>query len=177
MTIIINAHIVLIALVLAVLLIGLILPKRKSAQRIFQLNSDPEAVWDLLMNHARQAKWRPGLKKVEIIAQAPDREAWTEYPVKGQPVTFKIRNKSAFTRVELDIIRAAAFGMVRVVELREAGFYQTIVTITEYTEVANPFTRVLVHFLFNPDETLERYAGDITAEMQRKNNRLESQTS
>ncbi len=177
MTIIINAHIVLIALVMTVLLIGLILPKRKSAQRIFQLNSDAEAVWDLLINHARQIKWRSGLRKVEIIGQTPDPEAWTEYPVKGRPVTFKIRNKSALARIEMDIIRAAAFGTVRVVELKKAGFYQTIVTITEFAEVANPFTRVLVHFLFNPDETLERYAGDITSEMQKQNNRLESQTS
>jgi len=174
---IINAHIALIALVLVVLLIGVLQPKRKSAQRIFQLNSDPKGIWDLMMDHSRQLKWRKGLKRVDIVDPSRDHETWTEYPVKGNPVTFKIREKTPFSRVELDVIRSAAFGTVRVVEFRKVGFCQTVVTITEYEEVANPFTRVLVHILFNPDETLAQYARELTAEMQICNNRPESQTS
>jgi len=177
MTAIINTHIALIVLVLVVLFIGILQPRRKTAQRIFQLNADPEELWNIITDHARQIKWRTGLKKVEILAQNPDREAWTEYPVAGRPVTFRIRNQVPYSRIEMDIIRSGSFGTVRIVEIRKVGFYQTVVTLTEYADIANPFTRVLVHFLFNPDEPLARYAGDLTAEMQKKLNRLESQTS
>jgi hypothetical protein len=174
---IIAIHIGLVFLALLVFFVGLFLPKTKSAQRAVEFSAVPEEIWDIVTNIDLQARWRTDLEKVEIVERTPEYEVWTEYPKSGTPLTFKTRKKRPFDRYEMEIARSTVFSGSRIIELKDLNIDTTRVTISEHAEIKNPFMRVLAHLSFNFGATIDRYVTDLAAELTRKQERLESQTS
>jgi len=174
---IIAIHIGLVLLALLVFSVGLFLPKTKSAQRVVEFNAVPEEIWRIVTEIDQQPQWRTDLKKVDILERTPEYDVWTEYPSNGAPLTFKTRKKIPFDRYEMEIARSTVFSGRRIIELDGLNIDVTRVTIAEQAEIKNPFMRVLAHLSFDFGRTIDRYIRDLTAELKRKQERMESQTS
>lgn len=177
MNTLIAVHVGLVLLALLVFVVGLFLPKTKSVLRVMELSAVPEEIWDIVTNIELQVRWRTDLKNVEIVERIPEHEMWTEYPKSGAPLTFKTKEKRPFDRYEMEIARSTVFSRRRVIEFKALTIDVTRVTIAEYAEIRNPFMRVLAHLSFDFGRTIDRYAQDLAAEVTRKWERMESQTS
>lgn len=177
MTTLITIHVILLVFVLIVFLIGLFLPKRTTVARSATVNALPEEIWRVATDREQQPRWRPGLKKVEIRENGSGRTAWIEYPTSGPAMTFTVREAAAPRRYETELTGAKGMTVRHVLELERIAFDVTKVTVTEYADVKNPFTRVLASLQFSPAAAIDQYLGDLSAEVARRAARLESQTS
>jgi hypothetical protein len=177
MNTIIAIHVGLVFLALLVFVIGLFLPKTKSAERIVEFNAVPEEIWNIVTEIELQPRWRADLKKVEIRECTPEHELWTEFPASGAPLTFKTREKMPFRRFEMEIARSGVFYGRRIIELNGLNIDMTRFTMSEQAEIKNPFLRVFAHLSFDFVRTIDGYVRDLSAEMRKKQEKMESQTS
>jgi hypothetical protein len=177
MNTVISIHVGLVLLALLVFVIGLFLPKTKSAEETVEFNAVPEEIWSIATEVEQQPRWRTDLKKVEILERTPGYEVWTEFPVNGAPLTCKMRKKVPFKRYEMEITRPAVFRGRRIIELNGLNIDVTRVTVAEQVEIRNPYMRVYAHLSFDLRRTIERYVKDLAAELSRKQEKMESQTS
>ncbi len=177
MNTVIAIHVGLVLLALLVFVVGLFLPKKKSAQRVVEFNAVPEEIWRIVTEVEQQPRWRTDLKKVEILERTAEYEVWTEFPANGAPSTFKTRKKTPFKCYEMEIVRSAVFHGRRIINLNGLNIDVTRVTVAEQAEIKNPFMRVFAHLSVDFGRTIDRYVKDLAAELTKKQERMESQTS
>jgi uncharacterized protein YndB with AHSA1/START domain len=177
MATLITIHVVLISIVIIILVIGFFLPRQKSARRSIELNASPEEIWSVVTNHELQPRWRTGLKKVKVLEHTPDGEVWSEFPVNGPAMTFRTLKAMPPVRCEIGMEKSKGFTIRRVLEFEQLNIHATRISIEEYADIKNPFTRVLAYLQFDPAEAIDRYLSDLTTEITRLAARLESQTS
>ena len=174
---IIVIHVVLVLLAVVVFAVGLLLPRKKSAQRAVELRAIPEEIWGIVTSVEQQARWRSDLKNIQIVERTPETEVWTEYPKSGTPLTFKTRKKIPYTRYEIETVNSTVFSGRRVVIFEELSKDATKIIVTECAEIRNPLMRLLAHLYFNFGATIDHYMKDLTVELHKKLERLSSQTS
>ena len=170
-------HLSLVLLALFVFIAGLLLPRRKEACRIVELNDEPEEIWAFVTNIGRLPRWRSNLKDVKVLKHTPELEMWIEYPKKGAPLTFKTRKKIPYTLYEVELVNSGLVEGHRTTQFKELGRETTQVMVTESAEIQNPFKRVLAHLYVDLNADIDQYVKDLTAELARQQERLESQTS
>ena len=162
LTILLYVVIALLAIVLAITLAGLALPRAHVAARTARFAKPAAEVWRALRDHEGQTRWRRGLTKVEPL----DETTWREHSRHGA-ITFALDEDTAptasapgriVTRIADDNL---PFGgrWIRVVEPDGDG--ATRVTITEDGFVSNPLFRFLSRFVFGHATTLEQYLTDL----------------
>jgi uncharacterized protein YndB with AHSA1/START domain len=143
-------------LIVAIVLIGLLLPKGHTASRTATFARPPEVVWDVIADFRAAPTWRKELARVEVLADANGQPVWKEVPKRGTPLTLQ--------RIECDPPRRLVgkiadpklpFGGCWVYELKPVPSGCTL-TITENGEIYNPVFRFVSQF-FNLAATIELY--------------------
>ncbi len=140
--------------VIAVVIVGMLLPKAHTARRSARLNYSPDAVWSLI---AGDQSWRPELQKTELLNSANGVRAWKETDKHGQTITYEtvesIAPRHLITRIADQNL---PFGGTWTYEIQPAAGGSTI-TIIENGEVYNPIFRFVSRFVFGHTATIDAY--------------------
>jgi hypothetical protein len=76
----------LVATVLVVRVGGLLLPEGHHASRILITKQSPQAIWDIINDHANEPKWRSDIESVTSLGERNGRPVWQENYKDGNKV-------------------------------------------------------------------------------------------
>ncbi len=141
-------------LVLAVVVIGALLPKRHVVSRAASFRATPEQLFALI---AGPQNWRPDVVRFESVPDAGGRELVRESTRSGETITYEILNRKPPESIERRIATEnLPYSGVWFFLLRpEDG--GTTVRITEEGEVYNPVFRFVSRFVLGHTRTIDTY--------------------
>lgn len=145
-----------VVLVLAMLVVGWLLPEKHRASRQATFASPPEAVWALITNVDAFPSWRSDVKTVQRLPDRNGRTAWVEEGSNGR-ITLAVERSEA---PHVLVLRIAdpdlPFGGTWTYEISRTANGSTL-TITEDGEIYNPMFRVMARFVFGYESTMAAY--------------------
>lgn len=148
--------ITLVVLVVAVWVIGSVLPKGHTATRTLRLKQSPEAVWAVITDSQAMPSWRLNVVKIEQLPDQNGHPIWRETYKDGQSLPLEMVESQP---PKLLVGRIAdpklPFGGTWTYEITPAEGGCSI-TITERGEVYNPVFRLVSRFM-NQTATIEQY--------------------
>ena len=153
----------LVAAVLALIGVGVVLPRGHVAARRVRLRQPPEDVWARIRDHAAEPRWRAKLDRVERLPDEGGRERWNE--VQG-------RSSMTFETLEAvpprKLVRRIAdeklpFGGRWTIEVEDDGAGGCVAVVTEHGEVKHPLFRVISRFVIGHTRTIDGYLRDLAA--------------
>ena len=153
---------VIVAALLALIGVGLALPRGHVVARRVPLRRPPEEVWARVRDHAAEPGWRSKLDRVERLPDEGGRERWRE--VSGRSaLTFETVVAEAPRR----LVRRLAdeklpFGGSWTIEVTGDGS-GTVIAVTEHGEVKHPLFRVISRFVIGHTRTIDGYLRDLAA--------------
>jgi hypothetical protein len=151
-------------LVVALLLIGWLLPEKHTASRQASFQASPETLWALISEVEKFPSWRSDVKTVERLPDRDGRPVWVEEGSNGR-ITFTVERGDA---PRLLVVRIAdpdlPFGGTWTYAVSAASSGSTL-TITEDGAIYNPLFRVLSRFVFGYESTLASYLKDAGAKL------------
>ena len=144
------------ALIIAMLVIGAVLPKNHVASRQIVLHRSPNEVYGIVRDFGGAPSWRSDLERVEMIATADQHVQFREHGAQGA-ITYDLvedrPEEKIVTRIaDLDLGYSGAWTYT--FNKDAAG---TRVQITEEGEVSNILFRFLSRFVFGHTSTMEKY--------------------
>ena len=141
-------------LVLAVVVIGALLPKRHVVSRAASFHATPEQLFTLI---AGRQNWRLDVARFEAVPDAGGRELVRETTRNGETLTYEILNRKPPESIERRIATEnLPYSGAWFFSLRpENG--GTIVRITEEGEVYNPVFRFVSRFVLGHTRTMDAY--------------------
>lgn len=144
------------ALIIAMLVIGAVLPKNHVASRQVVLHRSPDEVYQTVRDFSSASTWRPDLERVETIATTDNQVRFREHGEQGA-ITYDLiedrPGEKIVTRIaDLDLGYSGTWTYSFTKEA--AG---TRVQITEAGEVSNILFRFLSRFVFGHTSTMEKY--------------------
>ena len=146
---------------LALIGVGVALPRGHVAARRVRLRQPPEDVWSRIRDHAGEPGWRTKLDRVERLPDEGGRERWKE--VQG-------RSSMTFETLEAvpprKLVRRIAdeklpFGGRWTIEVGDDGAGGSIAAVTEHGEVKHPLFRVISRFVIGHTRTIDGYLNDL----------------
>jgi len=144
-------------LIIVMVILGSLLPKRHTVTRRTRIAHPPQKVWEAIANPAGAAAWRPDVKQVEMLEPRNGRLVWREHWKDGNKILFEQEEAAAPSRLVTRIADPSLpFGGRWIHELKvvENG---TEIAITEDGEIYNPIFRFLARFVFGHSGTIEAY--------------------
>lgn len=162
MKIVAIAFAALVAVVLLVVAIGALLPRKHEASRSVVIAAPPAAVYDAVADVAHTPAWRKDVQRVELLERVDGR--------------LRFREHSSFGVVPYEVVTAEP-GRQFVTEIvdRDLGYSGswtyafapqdggTRVTITERGEVSNVVFRFLSRFVFGHTKSIDAYLAALAA--------------
>jgi Polyketide cyclase / dehydrase and lipid transport len=145
---------VLLLLVLTVVLIGALLPKRHVATRSAQFHASPERLFALVMG---PQNWRPAVAKCEDVIDGSGRRLQRETNKQGETIMYELLDVNP----PHSIVRKIATS-----NLPYSGRWTFVFTpvgtgtnlrITEDGEVYNPIFRFVTRFVLGETSTIDAY--------------------
>lgn len=153
----------LVAVVLAVTLVGMALPESHVAQRTERLSVQPETVWSIITNVSKYPAWRSDVASVEMLASDSGKLAWREVSPKGNKLSFEATTSEAPSHfVTLITDKGIPFGGSWDYRIDQDGSGSRI-TITEHGEVYNPVFRFVSKFVIGHTATIDKYLAGLSA--------------
>jgi uncharacterized protein YndB with AHSA1/START domain len=144
---------VLVVIVLAIVLVGYMLPKAHVASVTAHYASAPDTLWATLTDVSAFPQWRKDLKRVELLPDANGQRRWREHG-KNDVITYRTETADPPRRLVTRISdETLPFGGTWTYELVPAGT-GTRLTITEHGEVYNPIFRFVSRFLLGYTGTM-----------------------
>ena len=141
-------------LVLAVVGIGLLLPKRHTASRSASYRATPEQLFSLIVG---AQNWRPEVLRCEAVPTADGRELVRETTRGGETITYELLNRIPPTSVKRSIATEnLPYSGTWTYSLETSGG-TTNVRITEEGEVHNPVFRFMSRFVLGHTRTMDAY--------------------
>lgn len=166
MKIVLFVAMALVAIVVAMAVIGLFLPRDHVASRSRRFSVSRERVWSAIRDVARYPTWRSDVKSVDVITDPNDSAQFREHGA-HRAVLFAIDVDEApskfVTRIADDSL---PYGGTWTYELASADG-GTELTITERGFVKNPILRLLSRTVFSTSATMERYLAALAVELER----------
>ena len=144
----------LVALVCAVLLVGMTLPQNHTASRSMHVNASPDSLWTLITDVDRYPTWRKNLDSVQRI-EAPQL-TWREISGSDR-ITYEARTSERpghFVAYIAD--KGLPFGGSWDYRIEPEGTGSKL-TITENGEVYNPIFRFVSRYLMGHTATIDKY--------------------
>ena len=148
----------LVALAIAVFIVGAMLPADHVAIGSIVIHQPPESVWQIITDHANEPKWRKNVKAIERLHNRNGHEVWQE--------TDQHNNKLAFETVEAVPPKKLVRQIVADENAPFTGRWEieltpvpggTNVQITERGTVRNKFFRFLSQFVIGHTMTINDY--------------------
>jgi uncharacterized protein YndB with AHSA1/START domain len=147
-----------ITLIVVVLLVGALLPRKHLASREITLRQPPSEVYATLRNFASAPKWRPDLERVELLEDVEGRIRFREDSKNGR-ITYELLEENPpeklVTRI-VDVDLGYSGTWTYSLSPNEQG---TRVRITEEGDVPNVIFRVMSRFVFGHTATMDAYLG------------------
>lgn len=152
---------VIVALILIVVVIGALLPKKHHATRAARFHQSPEAIWVALTNYQEFPSWRSSVKRVERSPSSNQLAAWREFDSHGDSLPMQT--------LESEPPRHLVTGIADP-KLPFGGMWTTVVTpaeggsevrIAEDGEVRNPVFRFVSRFIIGVNATMDTYLRDL----------------
>lgn len=151
---------IIVVLILAVVGIGMALPRTHSASVRARYDASPELVSETIRDVGRGPEWRSGLQQVEVLAREGEPMRWRETADWGT-LTFERVVDEPQRRVVARIVdEGQGFGGTWTYEIEPNGA-GSIVTITEDGIVDNPIYRFMTRFVMGHYASLETFARDL----------------
>ncbi|HEU4426138.1 MAG TPA: SRPBCC family protein [Pilimelia sp.] len=146
-----------VAVVAAVAVIGLLLPKAHTAARSARLGQSPETVWAALTDIDDYPTWRPDVRRVERLSDEDGRPRWREHGSNGK-IAFEVVESVAPSRLVSRIADPRLpFGGSWTYVVTPTGDGGSTVTVTEDGEVYNPIFRFVSRFVTGHTATMDKY--------------------
>ncbi len=145
-------------LVVAIIVVGALLPRHHEVSRAALIHQPAEVVFAVMRNFAALPDWRTGVTAVEVLAtgQAGYRET-----TRHGAITYLVEEEHAARKLVLRIAdKDLPFGGKWLFELTpKAGGVE--IRITEQGEVKNPVFRFVSRFVLGYTSAMETYLGDL----------------
>jgi hypothetical protein len=146
--------VLLIAVVVAVAVIGSLLPKRHIASRNAAYRATPEQIFALI---AGPQNWRPDVLRCEIVPEPNGREMMSETTRDGKTVTYQLLDRVANRSIKRRIAtHGLPYSGTWTFSLEPSGDITTV-RITEEGEVYNPVFRFVSRFILGHTHTMDIY--------------------
>ncbi len=147
---------VLATFLIAVLVLGAIVPKTHIATRTVVINAPPETVWRAITAVEAYPQWRDVQASV-TIGPLDGRRAWRETAPDGQQMTLVVLEEIPPRRLVTRIAeKNLGFGGTWTYELAPSG-RGTQVTIIEDGEIHNPMFRCMARYVIGYHATMDDY--------------------
>jgi Polyketide cyclase / dehydrase and lipid transport len=154
MKILVMAVAVLVGLVLGVVIIGWLLPRRHVVTRSATYRATPETLYGLI---GGSQKWRPDVVSAEDVPDNSGRELVRETTQNGEAIVYQILDRRAPFSLNRRIATSnLPYSGNWVFSIEPAG-ESTVVHITEDGEVYNPIFRFVSRFIFGQTRTVDAY--------------------
>lgn len=142
---------------------GLFLPKSHKITKTLFLNYDPENIWVYINDIEHYPKWRPSVKKVEIVSTNPaGLTSWQEYYHFNSRTMFQITESTPYSDMVIKTAdRESYYSCKWNISIKEAE-NGTLLTIVEEGEIYNPLFRSIAK-LKGIDKPLNEYLSDLKA--------------
>lgn len=161
---IVRGLVLLMALVIAVLAIGYLLPVDHVASVQARVEASPERVWGLVNDVASLPRWRSDVTHVEAREEGDGARVWTEVGSTGRLPMEVVEARPPERLVVRIVDDGLPFGGTWTYSLVPDAS-GTLLTITENGNVYNPFFRFVSRFVMGHEGTLRRYLTDLTREL------------
>ncbi len=154
-----------VAALLALIGVGLALPRKHVAARRMRLRRPPEEVWARIRDHAAEPGWRSKLDRVERLPDEGGRERWKELQGRSA-LTFETLDADPPSKLVRRIVdEKLPFGGSWTIEVTGDGASGSVVAVTEHGEVKHPLFRVISRFVIGHTRTIDGYLRDIAASL------------
>jgi uncharacterized protein YndB with AHSA1/START domain len=150
------------AIVAAVTVVGLLLPRDHVEARSATLAASPEVVFAAIADVGGYAAWRHSLSAVEVLPPVDGRGRWVEVSGGDRIAMEQVERQPPRRLVTRIADPDLPFGGTWTFELAPAGG-GTRLTITEHGEVRNPIFRAVARFVFGYGATIETYLQELAA--------------
>jgi len=141
-------------LVLAVIVIGSLLPKRHVASRSASYRATPEHLFSLIVG---PQNWRPDVLRCEAVPDANGRELMGETARDGETIIYELLDRVPPRSIKRRIATEnLPYSGTWTYSLQPNG-EMTIVRITEDGQVYNPVFRFMSRFVFGHTRTMDAY--------------------
>jgi len=151
---------VLVVTILAIVIIGALLPQKHTATRTTLIQATPAQIFRLISG---AQDWRTDLKEYKFFDQG-GRHMVRETDKHGQTITYEIVHSQSPVMLKRAVAdKSLPFGGSWTWTIRPEGEAACEVTITEDGEVYNPVFRFVSRFIMGHTKTIDNYLAMLTA--------------
>ncbi len=145
-------------LLIAIVVIGWMLPRDHVAAMRARIPAPPAAVWATITDVAAYPSWRTDVERVELVgADASGRRGWRELSGRDT-VEYRVQTEQPPARFVARIATPdLPYGGAWEYRVAPAGDSASDVTITERGIVYNPIFRVVSRYVFGHTRTIDTY--------------------
>lgn len=143
---------IVVALIVVVVAIGSMLPKKHVASRSMTFNRTPDEVFAAIRDFESYPKWRSDVKRIEVLSSTRFREHGAQDAVTYEVLEDLPPRKLVTRIVDTDLGYSGSWTY----EIAPAPGGAEL-RITENGEVSNPVFRFMSRFVFGQTATMERY--------------------
>lgn len=155
------AVLVLISVLIAVPLVGLVLPRGHVVARTITLSQPPGAVWQAITDFSAAPSWRPNVVRIEQLPSQQGFAVWREHYQDADALTLATVESVAPARLVREIADPKLpFGGRWVYEIAPAEGGSRV-TITEHGDVPNPVFRIVSRLFLDQHATIDHYLIDL----------------
>ena len=151
----------LVGIVLAIVVVGFLIPKQHVASRALVLRQKPEDVFALISDFKSAPTWRSEVRQVELLPEANEHARFREIGSTGA-LTMEVTQWNPPRRMVTRIAdKGLPFGGSWIFEIAPtAGGCQ--LNITERGEIYNPVFRFVSRFILGYERTLNTYLQSVS---------------
>ena len=149
-------------LLILIIVVGALLPRKHQVARTITLHQPADAVWSLISG---PPTWRPDIRNYHELAPQNGHRMWQETDKHGQTITYEeIESGKPRRRVVRIADPKLPFGGAWTFDL-VPGDSSCTLTITEDGEVYNPIFRFVSRFVIGQTATLDAYVSALQAKL------------
>ena len=138
--------------------VGLLLPREHVATAEATIAAPPERVTELVRQVEDQPRWRPAVKRVEVLSRGPDGLRYREHG--DDVITFLFREETQGRFLSTIADERLPFGGAWTIEVRPAPGGAEV-RVREDGVVKDPLYRFFSRFVFGHTATMRAYLADL----------------
>jgi polyketide cyclase/dehydrase/lipid transport protein len=147
---------VLVILVLAVLVIGFLTAEEHRVSRTLKTKQTPQAIWDVINDHANEPKWRDDVASVTFVGELNGKPVWQENYKDGNTLQLATTESKPPTRMVREIAEEGPFSGRWEIDITPTPEGSNV-KITEIGKVSNPIFRFISKYVIGHTYQMTKY--------------------
>ena len=147
----------LVALLVVIVCVGALLPKKHQAHSMARYQVKPELVWTAITDYKAYPQWRSDVRSVDPLPPKNGLPSWREHSSNGDITYEVVELRQPGYMVTRIADQNLPFGGSWEYDLQPAPGGGSVVTITENGEVYNPVFRFMSRYVMGQNMTMNRY--------------------